>query len=79
MNEYVAGVGLSPHVDTHSAFGDTLLSLSLAGPCVMVFRKEGRADVALALPPRSLLVLQGEARHAWCAGCVVVLVTSSRN
>ncbi|KFM24129.1 Alkylated DNA repair protein alkB-like protein 8 [Auxenochlorella protothecoides] len=65
VNEYVAGVGLSPHVDTHSAFGDTLLSLSLAGPCVMVFRKEGRADVALALPPRSLLVLQGEARHAW--------------
>lgn len=65
VNEYLAGVGLSPHIDTHSAFGDVILSLSLGGPAVMVFRRRDRADVALALPQRSLLILSGEARHAW--------------
>lgn len=65
VNEYLAGVGLSPHVDTHSAFGPALLSLSLAGSCCMVFRREGRPDVALGVPPRSLLVMTGEARWAW--------------
>ena len=38
MNEYAAGVGLAPHIDTHSAFGPTLLSVSLAGHAVMEFR-----------------------------------------
>lgn len=59
---------MSPHVDTHSAFGDVILSLSLAGPAAMVFRRRDHADVALALPRRSMLVLSGEARHAWCDG-----------
>ena len=31
VNEYAAGVGLAPHIDTHSAFGPTLISVSLAG------------------------------------------------
>lgn len=39
VNEYPAGVGLSPHIDTHSAFQGCILSLSLAGPCVMEFRR----------------------------------------
>lgn len=39
VNEYAPGVGLSAHVDTHSAFGDTMASLSLAGPAVMEFRR----------------------------------------
>lgn len=39
VNEYPAGVGLSPHIDTHSAFQGCILSLSLASPCVMEFRK----------------------------------------
>jgi alkylated DNA repair protein alkB family protein 8 len=39
VNEYPAGVGLAPHVDTHSAFGPGIFSLSLAGNCVMEFRK----------------------------------------
>lgn len=38
VNEYAAGVGLAPHIDTHSAFGPTLLSVSLAGHAVMEFR-----------------------------------------
>ncbi|XP_042004395.1 alkylated DNA repair protein ALKBH8 homolog isoform X2 [Salvia splendens] len=39
VNEYPPGVGLSPHVDTHSAFDELIFSLSLAGPCIMEFRK----------------------------------------
>ena len=39
MNEYPAGVGLAPHVDTHSAFGPVIFSLSLAGNAVMEFRR----------------------------------------
>ncbi|KAL3688151.1 hypothetical protein R1sor_014460 [Riccia sorocarpa] len=39
VNEYPRGVGLSPHIDTHSAFEGSILSLSLAGSCVMEFRR----------------------------------------
>lgn len=39
VNEYLSGVGLSPHIDTHSAFDDLIFSLSLAGPCIMEFRR----------------------------------------
>jgi alkylated DNA repair protein alkB family protein 8 len=78
-NEYSPGVGLAPHVDTHSAFYGPILSLSLAGPCVIEMRRYGQRPKqpqqkaparqgrpgALALPPRSLLVLSGEARLGW--------------
>ena len=68
-NEYVKGVGLGPHVDTHMGFEGAVLSLSLAGPCVMEFRKVGGEAIEgkrfLLLPPRSLLVLVGEARYGW--------------
>ena len=89
VNEYSPGVGLSPHIDTHSAFEDLIFSLSLAGPCIMEFRKYENGDWlprvgssavtkigspeddsnflrrAIYLPPRSLLLLSGEARYAW--------------
>lgn len=39
VNEYPIGVGLSPHIDTHSAFEGPIFSLSLAGPCIMEFRR----------------------------------------
>ncbi|EPS57988.1 hypothetical protein M569_16828, partial [Genlisea aurea] len=90
VNEYPPGIGLSPHIDTHSAFEDLIFSLSLAGPCIMEFRKyttnsdwqvgqipfsdaesqlsDKRLNFvrkAIHLPPRSLLLLSGEARYAW--------------
>lgn len=64
VNEYTCGVGLSPHVDTHSAFSGPILSLSLAGPAVMVFRRDGE-ERGLALQPRALLIMADEARLAW--------------
>ncbi|GJV31280.1 alkylated DNA repair protein AlkB homolog 8 isoform X1 [Tanacetum coccineum] len=39
VNEYPSGVGLSPHIDTHSAFQGSIYSLSLSGPCIMEFRR----------------------------------------
>ncbi|KAM5573817.1 alkylated DNA repair protein ALKBH8 [Rosa sericea] len=89
VNEYPPGVGLSPHIDTHSAFEGLIFSLSLAGPCIMEFRRYFEGDRpprtsssidietensennsnflrrAIYLPPRSLLLLSGEARYAW--------------
>ncbi|KAK7309464.1 hypothetical protein RJT34_06214 [Clitoria ternatea] len=89
VNEYPPGVGLSPHIDTHSAFEDLIFSLSLSGPCIMEFRRYENGDWlpraasdadakveslkddsnfirrVVYLPPRSLLLLSGEARYAW--------------
>ncbi|KAK9276520.1 hypothetical protein L1049_006054 [Liquidambar formosana] len=86
VNEYPPGVGLSPHIDTHSAFEGLIFSLSLAGPCIMEFRRysggvwlskpAASTDMklenpnnclrrAIYLPPRSMLLLSGEARYAW--------------
>ncbi|CAK7355908.1 unnamed protein product [Dovyalis caffra] len=89
VNEYPPGVGLSPHIDTHSAFEGLIFSLSLAGPCIMEFRryldgswvpdgvssdnKKGEnaencsnlVRKSIYLPPRSILLLSGEARYAW--------------
>ena len=48
MNEYPAGVGLAPHVDTHSAFGPAIFSLSLAGNAVMEFRRLADGEEAEA-------------------------------
>ncbi|KAJ9515470.1 hypothetical protein QJQ45_016460 [Haematococcus lacustris] len=64
VNEYAPGVGLSPHVDTHSAFTGAIVSLSLGSDCVMELRK-CQDHRPLLLPRRSLLVLGGEARYAW--------------
>lgn len=91
VNEYPPGVGLSPHIDTHSAFEGLICSLSLAGPCIMEFRRYSEGSwlpepvaasctdmkgenpdnsssfirKAVYLPPRSMLLLSGEARYAW--------------
>nr|XP_043612715.1 alkylated DNA repair protein ALKBH8 homolog [Erigeron canadensis] len=81
VNEYPAGVGLSPHIDTHSAFEGSIYSLSLSGPCIMEFRRYSDMDgdkdsescdksssfirKAIYLPPRSMLLLSGEGRYAW--------------
>tara|TARA_B100000780_G_C21100143_1_gene443938 strand:- start:492 stop:1784 length:1293 start_codon:yes stop_codon:yes gene_type:complete len=66
INEYKAGHGIAAHVDTHSAFGTVLVSLSLLNPYVMSFVHsiDGRR-VDLVLPPRSLLILKNEARYIW--------------
>ncbi|KAF8063012.1 ALKBH8 [Scenedesmus sp. PABB004] len=48
VNEYAPGVGLSAHIDTHSAFTGAIASLSLAGGCVMEFRRGSGCAAAQA-------------------------------
>ncbi|XP_053978893.1 alkylated DNA repair protein alkB homolog 8 isoform X1 [Hylaeus volcanicus] len=67
INRYLPGQGIPSHIDTHSIFEDTILSLSLGSACIMDFKREDKR-VAILLPPRSLLIMSGEARYAWSHG-----------
>ncbi len=69
VNEYVPGQGIAQHVDCEPCFGDVIASLSLGNVCVMTFtRVDGNDQHTLTLPPRSLLVMRGEARYDWRHG-----------
>uniref|UniRef100_A0A3Q2NUW0 tRNA (carboxymethyluridine(34)-5-O)-methyltransferase n=2 Tax=Fundulus heteroclitus TaxID=8078 RepID=A0A3Q2NUW0_FUNHE len=68
VNQYEAGQGIPPHVDTHSAFEDTILSLSLGAKAVMEFRHPDGRAVPVVLPERSLLVMKRESRYLWTHG-----------
>lgn len=59
--------GIPSHIDTHSVFEDTILSLSLGSAYIMNFKKEDR-NINVLLPARSLLIMTGEARYAWTHG-----------
>jgi alkylated DNA repair protein alkB family protein 8 len=75
VNQYLPGEGIGSHVDTPSAFGDGLISISLNGGIVMEFRKvdgdEGNDEAPdetkklVYLPPRSLLLMSKAARYQW--------------
>lgn len=67
INHYLPGQGIPPHIDTHGVFEDSILSLSLGSACAMDF-KRGSDRISVLLPPRSLLVMSGEARYAWTHG-----------
>jgi alkylated DNA repair dioxygenase AlkB len=65
VNEYEPGQGIAMHRD-YLPFDRTVVSLSLLSACVMDFRHavDGRR-ASLLLQPRSLLVLNDEARYEW--------------
>lgn len=67
VNEYKVGQGIGKHIDCEPCFQDVIASLSLLSGCIMEFT---RYDVKkeLYLEPRSLLVIQGEARYDWYHG-----------
>ncbi|XP_023144698.2 alkylated DNA repair protein alkB homolog 8 [Amphiprion ocellaris] len=68
VNQYESGQGIPPHVDTHSAFEDTILSLSLGAKTVMDFCHPDGRVIAVVLPGRSLLLMKGESRYLWTHG-----------
>ncbi|XP_014284279.1 alkylated DNA repair protein alkB homolog 8 [Halyomorpha halys] len=71
VNCYLPGQGIPPHVDTHSAFEDPILSLSLLSDVVMEFEKCDKQNKASVLiPRRSLLIISGEARYYWTHGII---------
>jgi len=68
VNKYLPGQGIPPHTDTHDCCTDTILSLSLGSGVTMEFRGPKGKQIPVWLPPRSLLVMTGEARYCWSHG-----------
>ncbi|XP_031462038.1 alkylated DNA repair protein alkB homolog 8 [Phasianus colchicus] len=68
VNQYEPGQGIPPHIDTHSAFEDEIISLSLGSEIVMDFKHPDGHTVAVMLPRCSLLVMTGESRYLWTHG-----------
>ncbi|KAF4651986.1 Alkylated DNA repair protein alkB 8 [Perkinsus chesapeaki] len=69
INEYMPGVGIAFHVDTHSAFEGPIVILSIGAGIVLEFRRpsDGKA-LPLWLPRRSLAIMGGESRFGWVHG-----------
>lgn len=68
VNEYLPGQGISPHVD-YNSFDRTVASLSLGSACIMDFEHvETGEKHQLWLEPRSILIMDGEARYQWMHG-----------
>lgn len=66
INEYLAGQGISPHVDCVSCFTESIASLSLGSSCVMQFSHiESEQKVSVFVAPRTLTIMTGEARYRW--------------
>ncbi len=74
VNLYRPGEGIAPHVDLLNRFGDGIVGVSLGGGVAMRFARvadggAGDGDVyEVWLPPRSVIVLTGEARYEWTHG-----------
>jgi alkylated DNA repair dioxygenase AlkB len=70
INEYEPGQGIAEHIDCEPCFGDTIVSLSLLSQCVMTFRstKEQEKSIDLLLHPRTVLVMEKEARYEYKHG-----------
>lgn len=70
VNIYEPGQGIPPHVDTHSAFEESIISLSLLSDVVMEFRDCAnlRDSNDVLLSKRSLLWMKGCARYRFKHG-----------
>lgn len=65
VNEYNAGEGISAHVDA-DCFGDMIAVISLGSGTVMRFTHvDTGEEESYYIPPRSLLIMEGEARTKW--------------
>ena len=77
INLYHPGEGITPHVDLLNRFDDGIVGVSLGGGTSMQFARaqasRGKWDAVgsyheVWVPPRSVLVLTGEARYEWTHG-----------
>ncbi|EFP09543.1 hypothetical protein CRE_25438 [Caenorhabditis remanei] len=71
-NVYEPGHGIPSHYDTHSAFEDPIVSISLLSDVVMEF-KDGANSARIApvlLKSKSLCLIKGESRFRWKHGIV---------
>ena len=63
VNEYYRDQGISEHIDSDN-FGPVILGLSIGSHANMIFTKDSEKYIAY-LPPRSLVMLTGDARTSW--------------
>ena len=72
--EHTRNIGIAAHIDCEPCFGDTIISISLGGQCVMNFQKEQTSTeqdkVPLLIQPKTLIVMTGESRFSWYHGIV---------
>ncbi len=72
INEYVDDQGIAAHIDCEPCFGDTIISISLGGHCVINFQRgitnEEQSKIPLLIPPRTLLIMTDESRFNWYHG-----------
>ncbi|XP_072040234.1 tRNA (carboxymethyluridine(34)-5-O)-methyltransferase ALKBH8-like [Amphiura filiformis] len=68
INQYQPGQGIPPHIDTHSAFEDAIIALSLGSQVLMEFSHPDGRHIPVLLSPRSLVTMTGEARYLWSHG-----------
>lgn len=61
---YPAGAGIGRHIDA-PAFGEPVVGVSIHGAARMKFERPHHEPVVIALEPRSLYVMSGEARWQW--------------
>lgn len=66
VNEYTRGQSIGKHLDK-KMFGNLVCSLSLLESTVMQFDYED-SHLDLVLPPRSVLLIMGDARWKWTHG-----------
>ena len=58
VNEYEPGQGINPHIDNTTLFRDTIVSVSLGSPTVMVFEKD-KKKTEFILKRRVALIMEG--------------------
>jgi alkylated DNA repair dioxygenase AlkB len=63
INEYLGAQGIAAHIDCPRSFGPVICSISLLSSCMMNFILKEKT--ALYLEPRSLLILEGDARFIY--------------
>ena len=68
INEYHPGQGIGAHKDRDADQIRLVAILSLGSPIVMDFTRLGHATRSYYLRPRSLVIMQGEARDRWLHG-----------
>lgn len=70
VNVYEPGQGIPPHVDTHSAFEEPIVSLSLFSDVVLELRNCANLcdSIGILLPRRSLMIMKGASRYRYKHG-----------
>lgn len=69
LNRYNPGEGIKAHIDLVNRFSDGIIVVSLGSGIVMDFAHEAKEQAfSVWLPPRSVVILEGEARWEWTHG-----------